>query len=91
MTDGDKNAGPEQHQVPDVDDAMGRATPSQAEGDRDTIDADLEQKLGYAEPSGGQPRYATGTGGQGDEVNTPSQAEGNRGEIDEDLTEKGES
>ncbi len=87
MGDKDKQGGPEQHRVPDVDDSPTRGTPSQAEGDRDTVEADIAEKLGNQPPGS---HYATGTGGQGDTVTTPSQAEGNRGEIDEDLQEKGE-
>jgi hypothetical protein len=77
---------PEQHRLPDDDDAW-RGTPSQAEGDRDTIEQDLAEKLEGAQPS---ERYATGRGGEGDVVTTPSQAEGERNEVDEDLREKGE-
>ncbi len=87
----EQRADPEQHRVPDVDDSVARETPSQAEGDRDTIEADLAQKLdGQTIAEGqGRPHYSTGAGGQGDIVTTPSQAEGNRGEIDEDMDEKG--
>jgi hypothetical protein len=87
MDERNRQPRPEQHQVPDVDESPERDTPSQAEGDRDTIEADLAQKFGG---EGADERYDTGAGGQGDPVNTPSQAEGNRGEIDEDLRERGE-
>ncbi len=50
-----------------------RETPSQAEGDRGTIERDLEEK-GLDKGS----REDPGGGGQGDAVNTPSQAEGER-------------
>ncbi len=89
MADKNKPQDPE-HRVPDVDDNPTRGTPSQAEGDRETIERDLAEKFGSQGAQSGEQRYATGQGGQGDPVNTPSQAEGSRGEIDEDLREKGE-
>jgi hypothetical protein len=84
---GTGSGGPEQYRVPDVDDASWRETPSQAEGDRESIEQDLAEKLDGAQPGS---HYATGGDGQGDIVTTPSQAEGERGEVDEDLREKGE-
>lgn len=78
---------PEQHPAFELDESFARETPSQAEGDRDTIEQDVAEKLDGAQPG---ERYATGGGGQGDLVITPSQAEGDRDVVEEDLREKGE-
>lgn len=59
-------------------------TPSQAEGDRETIERDIEEKLGGGHQG---EQYSPATGG--DPLHTPSQAEGERDEVDEDLDEKG--
>jgi hypothetical protein len=67
---------------PDVDDVT--ITPSQAEGDRETVERDLgdpgDDNFGH--------RGAGEGGGQGEVQPTPSQAEGDREEIDRDLREK---
>lgn len=69
------------------DTGMAHPTPSQAEGDRETIEQDLEQKEGG---QGGQERYSAGTSQDPDDVTyTPSQAEGDRETIERDLEEKG--
>jgi hypothetical protein len=57
-----------------------RQTPSQAEGDRETVERDLNEKQGQ--------RPATRNDGQDDVVYTPSQAEGDRGTVERDLQEK---
>jgi hypothetical protein len=64
-------------------------TPSQAEGDRETIENDLAMRHGSGE-QGANPRYASDAGvGPDDVTYTPSQAEGDRETIDRDLEEKG--
>ncbi len=63
---------------PDADDVT--ITPSQAEGDRDTVEAD--------EGDPGDDTFGRESGGQGQVQPTPSQAEGDRKEIDRDLREK---
>lgn len=55
-------------------------TPSQAEGDRETV----EESLGEDESGRGD----AWKGGQGDMTPTPSQAEGEREKIERDLEEK---
>lgn len=71
------------------DSGMPRPTPSQAEGDRETIEQDLEQKEGGLD-QGGQERYAASSPHDPDDVTfTPSQAEGDRETIERDLDEKG--
>ncbi len=57
-----------------------RPTPSQAEGDRETVEQDLLEKSGR----GGKP-----IAGGGEPLSTPSQAEGDRETIERDLKEKG--
>ncbi len=57
-----------------------RATPSQAEGDRETVEQDLAQKFDQS----GKP-----IAGGGQTETTPSQAEGDREAIERDLREKG--
>ena len=78
-----------QYRAPDIDDDYARGTPSQAEGDRDIVEADLAEKGLGDQPGAMGERYASGTGGQGDIVTTPSQAEGDRDIIEADLAEKG--
>ncbi|MGE5602799.1 MAG: hypothetical protein ACM30E_07095 [Nitrososphaerales archaeon] len=63
---------------PDPDDVT--ITPSQAEGDRDTVEADT------GDP--GDDNFGREGGGQGQVQPTPSQAEGDRAEIERDLREK---
>jgi hypothetical protein len=63
---------------PDVDDVT--ITPSQAEGDRETVERDL------GDP--GDDNFGREGGGQGERQPTPSQAEGDRQEIERDLREK---
>jgi hypothetical protein len=58
-------------------------TPSQAEGDRDTIEGDLARNDVGGDRDNTQ--YSTGEGGQGDQLFTPSQAEGDRDTIEGDL------
>ncbi len=68
---------------PDLSNLAGdpsRATPSQAEGDRETVEQDLAQKAG----EGGKP-----VAGGGQLETTPSQAEGDRETVERDLREKG--
>ncbi len=55
-------------------------TPSQAEGDRETVERDL------GDP--GDDNFGRQGGGQGQRQPSPSQAEGDRGEIERDLREK---
>ncbi len=57
-----------------------QSTPSQAEGDRETVEQDLRERF----EQGGKP-----VAGGGDPISTPSQAEGDRDTIDRDLEEKG--
>ncbi len=57
-----------------------RETPSQAEGDRETVEQDLAGKFGQ----GGKP-----VAGGGQRETTPSQAEGDRETVERDLREKG--
>ena len=60
-------------------------TPSQAEGDRETIDNDLGEIEGSARQLN-QTQLPEGVGG--DALSTPSQAEGDRDTIDRDLEQK---
>ena len=60
------------------------AKPSQAEGDRETVEQSLgEQESNWAQPAGG------GAGAPVDPMAQPSQAEGDRETVEEDLREKG--
>ncbi len=59
-----------------------RWTGSQAEGDRDTVEEDLEQKYGGQTPR----QQPADTGGH--PISTPSQAEGDRDTVERDLNEK---
>lgn len=80
-TQNDENrvgAGPNQFDGEDV-----TVTPSQAEGDRDTIEADL------GDP--GDDNFGRLGGGQGQVQPTPSQAEGDREQIERDLRERDHS
>ncbi len=80
MTSERDQAGPERH-----DDARGidtRWTPSQAEGGRDTVDEDLEEKA-----SGRQEAQRPDDAG-GQALSTPSQAEGDRETVEDDIEEK---
>ena len=67
-----------------LDDDDVTVTPSQAEGDRGTVERDLgdpgDDNFGH--------RGAGEGGGQGRRQPTPSQAEGDREEIERDLREK---
>lgn len=65
-------------QRPDADDVT--ITPSQAEGDRETVERDL------GDP--GDDNFGREGGGQGDVQPTPSQAEGERDTVERDLREK---
>jgi hypothetical protein len=86
----DHDRGPSRGQPGQQDDdtSMGdegdmQFTPSQAEGDRDTIEGDLARY-----DAGGDrdnTHYSTGEGGQGDQLFTPSQAEGDRDTTEGDL------
>ncbi len=69
-----------QRDLPDGDKVT--VTPSQAEGDRGTVERDL------GDP--GDENFGKEGGGKGQVQPTPSQAEGDRGEINRDLREKGE-
>ncbi len=75
---GDENREKVHRERPDVDDVT--ITPSQAEGDRDTVERDL------GDP--GDDNFGREGGGQGQRQPTPSQAEGDRAEIERDLREK---
>ncbi len=68
-------AGPGKREGDDV-----TVTPSQAEGDRGTVERDL------GDP--GDENFGKEGGGKGQVQPTPSQAEGDRKEIDRDLREK---
>lgn len=68
-------------QRPDPDSVT--ITPSQAEGDRETVERDLGDE--------GDDNFGKQGGGQGQEQPTPSQAEGDRAEIERDLREKNSS
>jgi hypothetical protein len=57
-----------------------RPTPSQAEGDRETVERSLGEEHGN--------RAQTRDDGQGDMVHTPSQAEGDRETVERNLEEK---
>ena len=60
------------------------ARPSQAEGDRETVEQALgEQESNWARPAG------AGQGAAPDPAAQPSQAEGDRETVEEDLREKG--
>ncbi len=59
-----------------------RWTGSQAEGDRDTVTEDIEEKYGSQ-----QPRQKPADAG-GEPLSTPSQAEGDRDTVERDLDEK---
>ncbi len=59
-----------------------RWTGSQAEGDRDTVQEDIEQKFGGKQPQ----QKPAGTGG--DPLSTPSQAEGDRDTVEDDVDQK---
>ncbi len=56
-----------------------RPTPSQAEGDRETVEQDLREKAGQ----GAKP-----VAGGGEPLSTPSQAEGDRETVERDIEEK---
>lgn len=62
----------------DADDVT--ITPSQAEGDRETVERDT------GDP--GDDNFGRQGGGQGQRQPTPSQAEGDRKEIERDIREK---
>jgi hypothetical protein len=68
------------HYSTQKEDENERLTPSQAEGDRETVEQDLAAKSGR----GGKPMA-----GGGEPQTTPSQAEGDRETIERDLNERG--
>ena len=68
----DENREKVHRQRPDLDDVT--ITPSQAEGDRTTIERDLGD--------GGDDNFGREGGGQGEIQPTPSQAEGDRDTVD---------
>jgi hypothetical protein len=74
----DENRDKARRNQPDGDDVT--VTPSQAEGDRETVEAD--------EGDPGDDNFGLQGGGQGQVQPTPSQAEGDRQEIERDLREK---
>jgi hypothetical protein len=76
--DGGENRDKTHRERPDGDDVT--ITPSQAEGDRETIERDL------GDP--GDDNFGRQGGGQGERQPTPSQAEGDRETVEEDLREK---
>jgi hypothetical protein len=75
---GDEGLEKAQRDRPEGDDVT--VTPSQAEGDRDTVEED--------EGDPGDDNFGRESGGQGLVQPTPSQAEGDRQEINRDLREK---
>ena len=79
---GDENREKVHRQRPDADDVT--ITPSQAEGDRETVERDL----GDGGDDNFGDRGAGEGGGQGDVQPTPSQAEGERDTVERDLREK---
>ncbi len=87
MDERNRTEGPKQNYSEPAhgDEELTQRTPSQAEGDRDTVEADIARKFGEAKPNEdeGRERYQTGGGGQGDVVHTPSQAEGEEKDVEE--------